>query len=53
MIMEVIDDTSESQQNTAFQIQSTCQDPVVQRNFVTILALNQLDLTERFNAKIN
>jgi hypothetical protein len=29
------------------------QGPVVQRNFVTILALNQLDLTEGFNAKIN
>jgi hypothetical protein len=27
--------------------------PVVQRDFVTILALNQLDLTEGFNAKIN
>jgi hypothetical protein len=28
------------------------QGPVVQRNSVTILSLNQLDLTEGFNAKL-
>jgi hypothetical protein len=35
-----------------FELACHCPGPGVQRNVVTILVLNQLDLTEGFNAKI-